>query len=290
MTIQWPLVVFTLFTCLASGIFAGAGIFALLGKGKAIQVPAVVASLIFLVIGGVASFLHLEHWDRAFNGFGNPTSGITQELIGIVVFVVALVVYFAVSRKEGPPKWAGALAVIVGVAMVIVMTTSYAMPARPAWSTPLLYVFYFSQMVAAGGAALWLIGAAVKADEAHTINARITAIGGVLVVISLLAYAAYISGLDFPAVGNYFDPTEPTKAMQATTGFGDVLFSGALAGYFWGAVIVGGAVVAILGLLKWKKPGGALGFSALALICALAGGLAFRAVLYLLGASVYVFY
>jgi anaerobic dimethyl sulfoxide reductase subunit C (anchor subunit) len=290
MAIQWALVIFTLLICLASGIFAGAGLLAVFGKGQKLQVPAVIAALLALVIGGVASFMHLEHWNRAFNGFGNISSGITQELIGIVVFFIVLVIYFVVSRNGETPKWAGVLAIIVGVGLVIVMSTSYMMPARPVWATVALYVFYLAQMVAAGGAALWLISSAVGVDDATVVSARITAIGGVLVIVSLVIYAGYISAISSPTVGYYFDPTDPTKEMQATTGFGLQLLSGSLAIYFWGAVVVGGAIAAVLGFLRWRRADGGLPLAAIALVCTLAGGVAFRAALYILGVSIYAFY
>ena len=37
MEIQWPLILFTFFNCLASGIFLVQGILTLSGKGKAMQ-------------------------------------------------------------------------------------------------------------------------------------------------------------------------------------------------------------------------------------------------------------
>ncbi|MDR1713844.1 MAG: dimethyl sulfoxide reductase anchor subunit, partial [Coriobacteriales bacterium] len=87
MELQWPLIIFTLFICLGAGTFCVAGLLAGLGKGEKLQLSAVVVALAAVVIGGIASFVHLQHWDRAFNGFGHLTSGITQELIAIVVFV-----------------------------------------------------------------------------------------------------------------------------------------------------------------------------------------------------------
>jgi anaerobic dimethyl sulfoxide reductase subunit C (anchor subunit) len=290
MIVQWPLVIFTLFICLAAGVFGGAGALALLGKGQKLQIPSIVVALVALVVGGVASFLHLQHWDRAFNGFGNLTSGITQELIGIVIFLVVLGIYFAVSRQGTTPKWAGACALIISVALVVVMTNSYLMPARPAWATPLLHLFYLSQMVAAGGAALWLISGAVGAKDSSALSARITAIGGILVVVSLAAYAFYASTISLPAVGNYFDPTDPTKPMVATSGYGSEMLMGSLAGYFWVALLAGGVAAAVLGVLKWKQGDSGLTFGAIALVCVLAGGVTFRAVLYALGASAFVFY
>jgi anaerobic dimethyl sulfoxide reductase subunit C (anchor subunit) len=288
--VQWSLVIFTLFVCLASGVFAGQGLLAVLGKGEKLQLPSLGVSLAALVIGGIASFTHLQHWDRAFNGFGHLTSGITQELIGIAVVFVLVVVYFIVARKGAIPKWAGVLAIIGGVGLVLVMANSYMMPARPVWSTPLLHLFYLAQMVVVGGAALWLIAAASKADDALQTSARITAIGGACVIVSLVGCAVYAGSLSLPMVGNYFDPTEPTKPMVATAGLGTELLTGGLAAYFWSALVLGGAIAAILGILKWNKAEANPGFSAAALVCALAGGFAFRAALYLMGISAYAFY
>ncbi|MDR3052830.1 MAG: hypothetical protein LBU48_03080 [Coriobacteriales bacterium] len=290
MEVQWSLIGFTLFVALGAGLFALQGILAVLGKGAKLQLPALITAFIAIVVGGVFSFTHLQHWDRAFNGFGNITSGITQELIGIVVVVVVMLVYLVLLRKGELPKWAGIMAAIAGLALVIVMTTSYLMPARPVWATPALYLFYMAQAFVAGGAALWLAGSAVKADDSQLIAARLTAIGGVLVIVSIVAYAAYISTVQFAEVGNYFDPTHPTKAMTDPSAYITQLISGDLALYFWGALIVGGVIPALLGLLKWSKAEGGLPCAAVALIAALAGGAAFRVALYVLGGSVFIFY
>ncbi|MDR3037440.1 MAG: hypothetical protein LBU31_03420 [Coriobacteriales bacterium] len=290
MEIQWPLIVFTLFTCLAAGTFAIQGVLALLGKGARVQLPALIVSFVSLVVAGVASFTHLQHWERAFNGFGHITSGITQELIGIVVMVVAIVVYFVVSRKGEVPKWAGAVAVIVGIGMVIVMTTSYMMPARPVWSTPALYLYYFSQALLLGGVAVWTLASVQKDEDVTALGARVTALGGIVVIVALAVYAGVISSVQLSEVGNYFDPTHPTKEMANTSDLLGELISGGAAAYFWVALIAGGVVSALLGILKWREAEGSLAFAAVALICALAGGLAFRAALYVLGASVFVFY
>jgi anaerobic dimethyl sulfoxide reductase subunit C (anchor subunit) len=290
MEIQWSLILFTLFVALGAGLFALQGLFAALGRGAKLQLPALVVSFIAIVLGGIFSFTHLQHWDRAFNGFGHLTSGITQELIGIVVVVVVMAIYFVLLRKGEVPRWAGVLALIVGAALVIVMATSYMMPARPVWATPALYLFYLAQAVVAGAAALWLVASGVKAEDSYALGARVTAVGGVLVLVSLAVYAGYISTVQFAEVGNYFDPTHPTKAMADPSSSITQLTTGSLALYFWGAVIVGGVIPALLGFLKWKKEDAALPLAALALIAALAGGLAFRVALYGLGGSVFIFY
>ena len=99
MELQWPLILFTTLLAWAAGLFAAQCLWALRGKGARAQMPALVASAALLAVGGIAVFFHLEHWERIFNGFGHLTSGITQELIAIVVLAIVMVVYFVYLRR-----------------------------------------------------------------------------------------------------------------------------------------------------------------------------------------------
>ncbi|MDR0500233.1 MAG: dimethyl sulfoxide reductase anchor subunit [Coriobacteriales bacterium] len=290
MEIQWPLIIFTLCICLSSGTFSCLGLLNMLNKGQKLQVSATIVTMVGLVVGGAASFLHLQHAERLFNGFGHITSGITQELIGIAILFVLAIVYLVLARKGNVPKWLSVVTLVFGLAMVLVMANSYAMPARPVWGTPLLLLFYLAQAVAAGGATIWLLAAFCKCDEAIQLSARVTAIGGILVVVSLAAYAGYIASISLPAVDFYIDPTDPTKQIAATSGFGNELVGGSLASYFWSSLIIGGAIAAVLGLLRWMRTDNPLPFAAIALVCVLAGGFVFRVALYILGVSAFVFY
>ena len=101
MELQWPLILFTTLLAWAAGLFAAQCVWALRGKGARAQMPALITSAVLLVVGGIAVFFHLEHWERIFNGFGHMTSGITQELIAIVVLFVVMVVYFVYLRRAG---------------------------------------------------------------------------------------------------------------------------------------------------------------------------------------------
>ena len=116
MEIQWPLILFTFFNCLAGGIFLMQGILTLSGKGKAMQLASCVSAIVALAIGGLSVFFHLQHPLRMLNGFGHITSGITIELIFVIVFAIAVVLYFLMMRRseEGvAPKWCAILAIVV---------------------------------------------------------------------------------------------------------------------------------------------------------------------------------
>ena len=165
METQWPLVIFTLFVCLTCGTLGGMSILALKGEGKNLQMTALITSAVSLVVGGIGAFLHLEHWERIFNGFGHITSGITQELIGCVALAIIIVVWFVMLRGEKPVSKALAwVTIVVAVLMVAATAHSYYMPARPAWGLALV-VFYLGNACLLGAVAIWLISI-LKKDEA----------------------------------------------------------------------------------------------------------------------------
>ena len=93
MELQWPLILFTTLTAWGCGVLGGAGALALKDAGKKSQQLLAILSCVLLAAGGIAVFFHLQHWERIFNGFGHMTSGITQELIAIVVLAVAAIAF-----------------------------------------------------------------------------------------------------------------------------------------------------------------------------------------------------
>lgn len=297
MELQWPLMIFTLFVCLGAGIFAFQGLLAILGRAEKVQLPALIASLISIIIGGIGSFLHLEHWDRIFNGFGHLSSGITQELIAIVVFVIVMLVYFIMMKRGNTvPKWCGVAAIVISVVLVFVMGHSYNMAARPIWDTLLLPVYYLTNAAFFGALALMVIVELAKVtDGTRKLLATSALIGGIVQAVATAAYAAVMgsSSSSYTDVGYYFDPTQPTKEMvDASDALGSI-FSGSEALLFWlGVVVVGLILPLVLAFLVRRaeslKNAAVLG--CIALVCALAGAMCLRAIFYLLGFSVFLFY
>jgi anaerobic dimethyl sulfoxide reductase subunit C (anchor subunit) len=292
MELQWPLMIFTLFICLGAGTFGIAGLLAGLGKAQDIQIPATIVSLIAIIIGGIASFLHLQHWDRIFNGFGHITSGITQELIGIVIFVVVAVVYLALARRGKLPTACGWVALVISVALVIVMSLSYTMAARPVWDSPLLWLYYLANAILSGSLVVYALAALKKTKD--TLIPKLALAGAALTLVALIGYAIFIPSLSssFTSVGNYFDPTHPTKVMADPQGVLSGFLFGDQALLFWGGALIVGALIP--GVAAFFAPGQqgsvAIGVSSVAALCALVGGLCFRVALYALGCSVFVFY
>lgn len=287
MELHWPLILFTFFVCLASGILFVQGLLTATGKGKNTQLVGIIAAFVAMCLGGLSVFMHLQHWERIFNGFGHITSGITLEFIGVIVFMICLAVFFLMGRRaeDGEaPKWCGVFAMIVGAGMTAVTGDSYLMPALPVWDTPLLVVFYLCNMLAMGGIALLIIGAAVKSADGEDFASK-TALAGLAVqLVVLIAYAASITfGADsYAELGMYFDPTLPDVAMVDVAAVVNVL-GGTYAPMFWAGAIVLGTIVPAVVVFLGKKANSEkkLGFYIAAIVCLMAGGIMWRCITYL---------
>lgn len=292
MTVQWNLVLFTLFNCLAAGTFAAVALAAILGKGEKIQMPGLITAFAALVVGGIASYLHLEHPSRLFGQFANLSSGITRELIMTVVIGIVMVAYFLVLRNKKPVSAALAwIALVVSVVFVWVMSDSYLMASRPVWDTFLLPLYYLVQSAVFGAFAALVIAKMTGEDEAladlFTRSALVST--GVLALV-VAGYAAHIGAVmgDYAGTSYVVYHVGPFTATDASTGLARIM-SGDLAAVFWGLVILVGLAVPA-GVLAAKKS--ASSFATLVgagLVAALVGGVAFRAVLYVVGSTVMKF-
>ena len=310
MELQWPLILFTTFVAWSAGLFGAQGAAALAGEGRRAQMPALIGSAALLAVGGVAVFFHLEHFERIFNGFGNPTSGITQELVCVVVVGALMVVAFVVLRRaaggdEAPalPKWLAALMIAAAALLVLVTGHSYMMAARPAWDSLLGPLTLLGAACAAGPLTFAAIGAiaggadgavaggapgaapALAAGRAVGIAAIFGSAANAALSVAYLAFMA-ASTASHTAVGYYFDPTHPTAGMVDVS---------ALSPFAAGSLPV--AVVAVVAALApvacaiaGRKTGNWKVWGAAGALCAVAGAVALRMAFYSAGASVYLFY
>ena len=292
MELQWPLILFTSLTAWACGVFGGAGVLALKGAGKKSQMTLVVASVVLLAMGGIAVFFHLQHWERIFNGFGHITSGITQELIAIVVFVVVAVAYFVALRKSDDggtvPAGLAWAAIVISVVLAAVCAHSYMMPARPAWNS----VLEVASIVGAAclmGPATCAVVLAARGDDASACGLP-SVVGSAVGAVCTAAYAAFMqmSGGAFTQVGNYFDPTHPTNAMVDAAAV-----AAGQAPLLWAGAVVVGAIVPLACCIVARKKGDAASwkaFGAVAVVAALAGSIFLRVAFYNMGLSVFALY
>ena len=299
MELQWPLILFTTLVAWSAGLFGTQALMAVFGVGKKAQVPAWVCSAVLLAAGGIAVFFHLEHWERIFNGFGHLTSGITQELIAIVVLAVVAVAYLVLMRKSDDgasvPKWLAWVAVALSVVLVAVMAHSYTMAARPAWDSVLWILYVLGNACVLGPATFLLVLAAggpgdQPADRAADAGApagRTALAGAALNALAALAFAIFLqlSAGSFADVGLYFDPTHPTKAMADAAAT-----VASQAPLLWLGAVAVGAIVPLAAAFLGRRTGNWKLWAPAAIIAALVGAVCMRVVFYNLGLSVFMFY
>ncbi|OUO91452.1 hypothetical protein B5F40_03165 [Gordonibacter sp. An230] len=295
MELQWPLIIFTVLLAWSCGVFATQGVLALKGEGKEIQMPALITSVVLLAVSGIAVFFHLQHWERIFNGFGHITSGITQELIVIVVFAVVAVAYFAMLRKSEDgatvPSWLAVAAIVVSVVLAVVSAHSYMMAARPAWDT---FAWPLAMLFGGGAAGALTVMAMLSAKGGGSaigglLATALTAVSAVAAV-ALVAVWQFSSGA-FEDVGYHFDPTAPTSPLVDIAAETNVL-SGDLAPLVWLGIVAVGALAPVVCAVLARKKGGkswlALGSAGAA--CAVLGAVCLRVAFYELGLSVFMLY
>ena len=287
MELQWPLIIFTTLVAWSAGLFGTQALMAVFGVGKRAQVPAWVASVVLLAVGGIAVFFHLEHWERIFNGFGHLTSGITQELIAIVVLAVVAVAYLALMRKSDDgasvPRWLAWLSVALSAVLVAVMAHSYTMAARPAWDS-VLWILYVLGNACVLGPATFALLSALKGEGSE---GKAPLAGAALNAAAAVAFAIFLqlSSGSFASVGLYFDPTHPTKAMADAAAT-----VGVQAPLLWLGAVAVGALVPLVAAFMGKRTKNWKLWAPVAVIAALIGAVCMRVVFYNLGLSVFMFY
>lgn len=291
MELQWPLILFTAFIAWSAGLFATQCIYALRGKAPKAQMVSLFTSVVLLAIGGIAVFFHLQHWTRIFNGFGHLTSGITQELIGIVVIVIVMVVYFAYLRRSGDeakvPKWLAIVGIVVSVALVCVMGHSYVMPSRPAWDSVLQIGSLVGAACALGPASFAII-AEIRGNQDSEAHGLIAIIGQGINVVLTAAYlvAMQLSTNALTYVAYWYDPTSPTQDITEAENLS--VFGGDALVYT--IIVIIGLVIGVAAAIVGKKTGKWKIFGGIAVAGALVAALCLRCVFYVMGVSVYPFF
>jgi len=156
MELQWPLIIFTTFICLAAGLFGALQVAALLDKAyERVEEKGLIIAFVLLIIGGLSSVLHLRTPSRYFGQFGNVTSGINHEIIGMaIVGLLMVIVFYQLKRNGEVSKALRIISVIFCAVLVFVMGHSYIMPSIPIWNTYLLPVFYLANAALLGALCL----------------------------------------------------------------------------------------------------------------------------------------
>lgn len=199
MEIQWPLVLFTLFSSMGGCLFVFVGINEFTKKSKTDGFMPGLVSIILAVVGGLCSVAHLAHVERMMNALSHPTSGIFVEAVLIGCLVVCVAVYLLCLKRNvaGGVKVFAVLGIVFGIALSFMAGHSYIMAAIATWDTILLPTGYLLTALPMGAALYWAL--ACKDDVSRKFMATCTVVCGILGFIGTLAYAA-VSGAFFGGV------------------------------------------------------------------------------------------
>lgn len=265
MDIQWSLVIFTALTGLGGWLFFFVGLNTLLGKTDKGAFAGTVASLVLVVVGGCASVTHLSHPDRMLGALQHPTSGIFTEAVLVGLLCIVLVAFSVMLKRSltgTPLKAVAVIGMALGVLISFMAGQSYLMDAIAAWNTELLPLGYLGTAAASGAAAyLVLLGVQKTDEQALSFAGLMTLAGGCAAFVLALAY-----------------------------GVASGAFAGEAALPMGAAVLCGGFVPVACGALAWKKPDNAMAWGSVALVAALAGSIAFRCAMWVVGAGLYDFF
>lgn len=261
MHIQWPLVLFTLFIGLGTGCFAFVSALDLMGKAEAVRRTGAWISLGALAAGGVASVFHLSYPLRALQVFGHLTTPMGLEVTFLGLTALAMVAYLLV-KAGAARKVAAAVGLVLSAGLAFVVGYSYVLPARPAWDTPLLPLAYLLSACVLG----LFAGLVLLALQARRVEA----------VVQGTTRAALVAVLAQALVVFLFAVNLLATATNALAGSVTVIF--------WLLVVGIGLLVPFVLTLRVqvlaRRPAVT---AALGLLCVLAGGVAQRALMYIIG-------
>ena len=290
MEVQIPLVLFTSFLAWSAGIFGTQCILALKKKAGEIQLPLLIISVVTLAIGGIAVVFHLTHPTHLFNGFGHLSSGITQELIAIVLVVIVMVLFFLMLRRSEDktvPAWVAIAGLVVCAVLIVAMGHSYMMESRPAWNNIWQLLSLLGGACVMGPATVAIVAAVKKAElpEIGTFAVIGSAVNAVLAAIFLAVMNAATP--TFQSFPYYWDPTHPNYALKHGS---DVSIFGADAMTATVLVIVG-IVVSVIAAIIGKKQGNKwLTWGSIVLIAGLVCTIALRVLFYCMGETLFMLY
>lgn len=289
MELQWPLILFTMFAVWSAGVFGVQNVAVLAGDGKRAQMPALVVSAVFLCASLVAMGFHLGHFERIFKVFGNLSSGIAQELAGVVVLAALMVIVSVLLHKASAdevapviPKWLAALAILASVVFIFVIGRSYMMAGRPAWDSLLGPLTLLGAGCTVGSLTFAAIEA-FRSEMPHFLIGLIAIVGSLVNALLSIAQLITLSSSSAPqATQNYYyDPVQSISgtmnavAKSSSGGDSTVLM----------VVVVVTVVVPVVASLIGKKTGNWKMWGSIGALAAVVGIVALRMVFYGAGAN-----
>ncbi len=298
MVSPWSLVLFTFFFCMAGGTLAMQGLLTLTNRGRKVQVPMLVTSAVALVAGMVALCTRFQHVERLFNVFGSASSGsgvagLTLALwVGVACLATVVLYFVLIYRREDSvaPRWCGGVAVVAGLCLAVLLGSAYKTSSIPAALVPLLDAYYLFNAILLGGLAALVFGRICDDDEAAATAVKVGLVGTVGSLACVVVYGLALGNVEQAGstarYSSWSTSTVVTASVLGEDSGATTLLLGQQAPVFWGVVVVLGLVVpaAAMAIGRRAKTGGlpktaATALALLALVCAIAGSVAWRCLL-----------
>ncbi len=153
--IQWPLVLFGILCGMGGTLACSIGVAELMGRARQARFVASIVSLALMVVGGLAVVAHLSMPLNAFYAVAHvfSFSGISVELIMLVITFVVMLVYAILLKRDVAPgafKVLAVLAIVSGLVLAFVCGHGYVIQSREYWDTELLPLAYMGTVLPAG--------------------------------------------------------------------------------------------------------------------------------------------
>lgn len=204
MSVEWPLVLFSLLAGCGGCTFAYLALSDLMTANRKGRFPIALVALIVTVVGGFCSVAHLASPQNVMAAVWNigSFSGISVELILIGVTCVLMAVYLVLAKRgasESSIKAVGAVGGVFGLLLAFFTGHGYVIEARATWNTELLPFAYLGTALAFGAFLYAVCAVACKVDEADVRKMAIpVGVGAVLGAVSVFGYVLAV-GFDVAA-------------------------------------------------------------------------------------------
>ncbi|WP_172135481.1 DmsC/YnfH family molybdoenzyme membrane anchor subunit [Adlercreutzia sp. ZJ473] len=275
MSVQWPLLLFSVLLGTSSGMLVYLGIHEARGRRATASFMIALTALVLLGVGGIASTFHLGHPERALHIMGNMGSGLSRELIGVGVTAVVTLAYAVCVRMSyaSAAKGLGFCAIVVGAVLPVIAGSSFMMAARPTWDSATLPLMYLGGGLGLGFTLAAAIACAKGAEAAErAFAAKLALAGAAAAAVTALIWVAWV------ALAPYPDASRSIMRLAA----------GDLAALFWiGAVALGVVAPCVLCWMARRADAKRmLAYVSGAFVCLLAGSVALRVIMYAVATSV----
>jgi anaerobic dimethyl sulfoxide reductase subunit C (anchor subunit) len=192
MSIQWPLVIFSLLAGSGAATLAFAGISEFLGSTNKVRFNSGIIAIALMIIGGIASVFHLGqplNFMAAIANLGS-LSGVSLELIFLGLAIIVGIIYVLLVRAENAAsKFVGIIGLVLALIFAFITGHSYQIESQISWNTYALSIVYLTSAFALGGF-VYLAAATVYKEDKDQIKKLGTVIL-VVVVLQLISFVVY---------------------------------------------------------------------------------------------------